>query len=433
MHWRPLVVLGTMMGLFCSALVLRSLAPDRFSPARTMPSTAAAAPTPSPACPSACWNGEACVNSHCVWQKPNDVGHVAPSKDPIVGGPFALPKDVSDAIPLDSDRFAVALLAGIEVRNARTGEVLSLVTDAPQAHRLYRVGPVIYATAPQRIFVIDAATTKLLKTIELGAQVGDVVLGAGGRRALASLPTAHAVAILATEYHAEIDRIQFGDDLVGPMGVDDTGKRALTTTGTIPVAGLRDPAGGAVYAFDPSRLASAQDRVRASMLGNPASLLMTPNGEHSYVALRADDKLVPLEWLPSGAVRRLDPIATCREPEQVELIRKNRRAIVRCNEGRAVQLVDLDKREVLSTIPLNGRATSLALAPDGEQALVALPGDGSGFIALISTATTTPEGAATSLVRMVPVDAEPTRVRLAPDGQSALVLSDRSKVVWVIR
>src|SRR5262249_15413382 len=172
-------------------------------------------------------------------------------------------------------------------------------------------------------------------------------------RALASLPAAHAVAILATEYHAEIDRIQFGDDPVGPMGVDETGKRALTTTGLVPLPGLREPQGGAVYAFDPSRLASAQDRVRSSMLGNPVSVWMTPDGETSYIALGAEDRLVPLEWLPSGAVRRLDPIPTCREPEQVELVRQDRRAVVRCNEGRAIQIVDLQKREVVRTVQLN--------------------------------------------------------------------------------
>src|SRR5262249_1705674 len=152
--------------------------------------------------------------------------------------------------------------------------------------RIHRIGSVIYATAPQRIYVVDAQSTKLLKTIETGAQVGDVAVGAGGRRALASLPSAPSGAILATEDHAEIDRIQFGDAPVGPMGVDDTGKRALTTTGQVPLAGLRDPAGGAVYAFDPSRLASAQDRVRASMLGNPVSVMMLPDGELSYVVLR---------------------------------------------------------------------------------------------------------------------------------------------------
>jgi hypothetical protein len=39
----------------------------------------------------------------------------------------------------------------------------------------------------------------------------------------------------------------------------------------------------------------------------------------------------------------------------------------------------------------------------------------------------------TYAVRMLPVSAEPTRVRIAPDGSMALVLSDRAKVAWVLR
>ena len=39
----------------------------------------------------------------------------------------------------------------------------------------------------------------------------------------------------------------------------------------------------------------------------------------------------------------------------------------------------------------------------------------------------------TFAVRKVSVGAEPTRVRWSPDGSTALVLSDRSKVAWVVR
>lgn len=422
-HWRPVVTLGAVAALLSSGIALRFLAPDRFL---TTHATAKPAAVVVPeACSSSCWNGEACQQSHCVWQKPNNVGHVAASAEPTVGGPFALPKDVSDAIPLDGERFAISLLTGLQLHNARTGGALALATDAPQSRRLYRVGPVVYATAPQRIFVIDAATTRLLKTIELGAQVGELAVGASGRRVLASLPSARAVAVVATEYHAEIDRIQFGDDAVGPIGVDDTGQRALTTTGQIPLAGLREPSGGAAYAFDPSRLASAQDRVRASMVGNPVGVLMAPGGEASWVVLRAEDALVPLEWLPSGAIRQSGRIPTCREPEQIELVRRGRLGVLRCNEGRAVEVFDLQKGELLQHIPFNGRVADLAISPDGEQAIVALPAEGTGFIGLIDLTT--------YAVRMLPVNAEPTRVRLAPDGSMALVLSDRAKVAWVLR
>lgn len=419
MHWRPLVTIGAIASLVCAGVVLRYLAPGRFSTPRAISAPAAVAP----ACSTACWNGEACQLGNCVWQKPNDVAHVSP--DPRLAGPFSLPKDVSDALPLDSDRFAVALLTGTQIHHARTGAVLSLVSDAPQSMSLYRVGEVVYATSPQRIYVIDAASTRLIKIIELGATVGEVTLGASGRRALASLPVAHAVVVLATEYHAEVDRIQFGDDPVGPMGTDDTGKRALTTTGQIPLPGLRDPQGGAVWAFDPSRLASAQDRVRASMLGNPVSVLMTPDGEASYVALRAEDAIVPLEWLPSGAVRQRERITTCREPEQIELVRKDRRAVIRCNEGRAIQIIDLVTKKLIRHVPFNARAVDLAVTPDGDQAVVALPSEGNSAVGLVDLTTFN--------VKLIPLGAEPTRVRLSPDGATALVLSDRAKVAWVIR
>ena len=287
------------------------------------------------------------------------------------------------------------------------------------------MGDVFYATAPQRVYVIDAATTRFLKTIEIGATVGSVALGASGMRALISLPGAHAIAVLTTEFHAEIDRIQFGDDPVGPVGTDDTGTRALTTTGQVPLAGLRDPLGGAVYAFDPSRLASAQDRVRASMLGNPVSVLMTPNGEASFVVVRAQDALVPLDWLPSGAVRQRDRIPTCREPEQIALLRRGRRALVRCNEGRALEVFDLRTSELLKHVPFDARAVDMAITPDEAQAIVVLPGEGSGSVALVDLSTYD--------VLTIPLASEPTHVRLAPDGMTALVWSDRAKVAWVLR
>lgn len=422
LHWRPLVIVTLMALVFGTGIALRNLAPTPFS----MPKAASRASlptTPAPTCAQPCWNGEACQLGQCVWQKPNDVGHIG--GQPLVAGPFNLPKDVSDAIPLDADRFAIALLTGMEVHDARTGAALTLVSDAPQLRALVRVGERLYGTSPQRVYVIDPATTGLLKTIDLGAPVGQVSVGANGRRALLSLPSQHAVAIIATEYDAEIDRIHFGDDAVGPMGVDDTGMRALTTTGLVPLPGLPNVAGGVVYAFDPSRLASQQDRVRTSMEGNPVSVLMTPDGTWSYVALRAENALVPLEWLPSGAVRRSERMPTCREPEQIELVRQGRRALVRCHEGRALEVFDLRKNVVMRRVAFNGRATDLVVSPDGEKALVTLTNDGVGGLALVDLQS--------YAVTVLPLSAEPTRVRLTTDGRMALVLSDRAKVAWVVR
>lgn len=418
LHWRPLVTVGAVTALICTGIALRHLAPDR-----NVPTRAATAQAKVPVCQPSCWNGEACTVGQCVWQKPNDVGHV--SNEPYLSGPFSLPKDVTDALPLDGERFAVALLAGTRIHSTRTGEVLGLLSDTPQSRRFFRVGDVVYATAPQRIYVIDARTTRLLKTIEMGENVTDIGVGASGRRVVASMPGAHSVAVIATEFHAEIERIQFGDDPVGPVGIDDSGKRALITTGAVPLAGLRDPQGGAAYAFDPGRFASAQDRVRTSMLGNPVSVLMTPDGSMSYVVLRAESQIVPLEWQPSGAVRRKDAIKVCREPEQIVLLRRGRRALVRCNEGRALDVIDLAAGKVIEHIPLNARAADMAISPDGEQAVVALPDEAHSAIALVNLQTYD--------VATLPITAEPTRVRLSPDGSTALVLSERAKVAWVLR
>src|SRR5262249_28235919 len=150
--------------LISTGIALRTLAPGRFLPARATTKPAAAAQL---ACSTPCWSGEACQSGRCVWQRPNDVRHVAAAAEPTVSGPFALPKDVSDAPPLDGERFAVALLTGIETHNPRPGGVLGLVSEAPQSRRLFRLGKVVYATAPTRVHVVDADTTRLLKTIEL--------------------------------------------------------------------------------------------------------------------------------------------------------------------------------------------------------------------------------------------------------------------------
>ncbi|MBK8252546.1 MAG: hypothetical protein IPK82_07750 [Polyangiaceae bacterium] len=420
LHWRPLVTVGAVTALICTGVALRYLAPDRHVPTTQKP----AGPTAAPACQPSCWNGEACKEGQCVWQKPNDVKHVG-AKGPTISGPFSLPKDVTDALPLDDERFAVALLTGTRIQSARTGEVQSVLNDTPQSRRLHRVGDTVYATSPQRIYVIDVATTRLLKTIEMGEGVSDIAVGASGRRVLASMPSAHAVAVIATEYHAETERIGFGDDSVGALGIDDSGKRALVATGAIPLPGLPNNPGGAAYAFDPSRFASAQDRVRTSLVGNPVSVLMTPDGAASYVVLRAGDSIVPLEWQPSGAVRRKDAIKTCREPEQIELLRQGRRALVRCNEGRALEVIDLATATTVARIPLNARAVDMVISPDGEQAIVALPDEGRSAVALVDLNTYD--------VSTLPLGAEPTRVRLAPDGDTALILSERAKVAWVIR
>ena len=423
LHWRPILAFSAILSLILAGITLRFLAPGRLKAAEARASSATSPVVPRAACDSACWSGEACQEGVCAWQKPKGVGHV--KSRPSVSGPWELPKDVADAILIDEDRFAVGLLTGVQVRSTKTGAPLELVSEALQTRRLYRVNDAVYAVGPSQISVVDAATTRLLKTVDMNAIIGDVTLGANGRRALVSLPGAHAIAIFSTDLHAEIDRIRFGDDVVGPVGADDTGKRALVTTGGLPLAGLADVQGGAVYAFDPGRLATAQDRVRASMLGNPVAVLMAPDGESSYVVLRAKNALVPLEWLPSGAIRQKKSLETCDQPEQIELVRKGREAIVRCRRGRALEVFDLGAGKLKRHIPLSAQVTDMVVSPDGEEVVVALPGDTDGSIGLVNLSTYE--------VELVPVGAPPSRVRIAPDGQSVLALSDRSKVAWVLR
>jgi hypothetical protein len=419
MHWRPLVAFGAIFGLLFVGVALRFLAPGRFVLEPPVERIAAAPPS----CESACWVGEACQIGKCVWQRPVGVGHVGPK--PSVAGPFELPEDASDALLLDADRFAVGMLAGVRVQSTRTGRVLGLVSEAVQTRRLVRVGDVVYAAGPEHVAVVDAASTKLRKTIDLGAIVGDVSLGAGGRRALVSLPGAHAVAVLSTELHAEIDRIRFGDDPVGVSAVDAAGQRALVVTGQVPVAGLPEPRGGAVYAFDPSRLATEQDRVRASMLGNPVDVMMSPDGSTSFVVLRGGSAVVPLAWEPSGAVRQLAPIPTCDQPEELALAPASRQGVVRCVRGRAVEIFDLETHELLRHVPFHAPVVDMVLTPDGEQLVVALPVGNEGAVGFVDLGTYELE--------LVPLSAPPSRLRLSPDGTAVLVLSDRNKAAWVMR
>lgn len=424
MHWRPLITFSAITALILTGVTLRFLAPGRFY-VEPPPSTAAAAPPPTqqPACAETCWNGEACVDGACSWQRPNDVGHVRAR--PGVAGPFELPQDVTDALLLDEERFAVGLMAGVEVHSTRNGQPLGLVSEAIQTRKLVRAQNAIYAVGPQHIAVLDLPSLRLLKTLELGAIASEVSLGASGRRALVSLPGAHAVAILSTELHVELDRIRFGDDSIGPVGIDDTGRRALTTTGSIPLFGLDAPKeSGAIYAFDPGRLATEQDRVRASLQGNPVSVLMSPDGK-SWVALRQANKLVPLEWQASGAVRQGTPIDTCDQPEQIELVRSGRRALVRCNRGRALDVLDLRDGRLLRRVPFNAPATDLAVTPDGKQAVVALPGSSDGAVAIVDLESFD--------VELVPLTEPPTKVRVSPKGEAVLAISSRSKVAWVVR
>ncbi|MSP25618.1 MAG: hypothetical protein EXR75_10715 [Myxococcales bacterium] len=423
MHWRPLVTMSAVGALIAAGIALRYLAPERFRSPLKLPVPAALEAT----CPEACWLGEACEEGRCLWRPPNDVGHLPVSL--TVAGPFALPADVSDVIALDGERYAASHLLGVQFTSARTGESLSLVNDAPQVQRLFRVGSVVYASAPERIYVIDAATMSVLKSIEVGKPVTDFAIGTGGERVLAALPAARAVAVLATDHHAEVSRFFFGDDPIAAVALDDAGTRALAVNGDVPLLGLR-PAShslkfGAVFSFDPSRLPSAQDRVRTGADGNPAAVLAVPDSRSSFVVLRETDEVLPLGLIDGVTARREKPISTCRQPEQIVLVRSSRRALVRCNAGRAVDVLDLAENRVLRRIELNARVSDLVVSPDGKQALLALPRDGQGSIGILDLDTYE--------LRLQELAGEPHRLRLTPDGRTVAVISDRTKSAWVLR
>lgn len=106
-------------------------------------------------------------------------------------------------------------------------------------------------------------------------------------------------------------------------------------------------------------------------------------------------------------------------------MRRSRRALVRCNAGHAIDVIDLDTHERHQRIALGVRVSDLAISPDGTQAIAALPQGKKGAIAVIDLS----EGTA----RLHSLPAEPHRVRLSPKGTTVLVLSDRSKVAWVLK
>jgi len=422
LHWRPLLTMGGIMGLIMGGITLRYLAPGRLKSVEERPAGKVQA-APAPQCEDACWPGEACQEGACVWQKPKEFKHI--DSAPSVAGPFELPRDFSDALLIDEDRFAIGLLSGIELRSTKTGQHLELVSEALQTTQLARVGDSIYGIGPAHVSVLDGKTMHVDKMIDMGAFIGDVTVAPGGHRAFISLPGAHAISIFSTDFNAEIDRIRFGDDNVGAVCVDDAGTHALTSTGVMPLPGLAEHQGGAVYAFDPSRLGSAQDRIRASMLGNPVAVLSMPTGEKSFALLRARNTITELEWLPSGAVRQTAKLETCDQPEQIELARKSRNAVVRCNRGRALEVLALDKLRVVRMIPLSRPVTDMVLSPDGEQAIVTLSGETDGAIGFVDLTTYEME--------LIPVNAPLSRVRISPSGDAILVVSDRVKAAWVIR
>jgi len=200
------------------------------------------------------------------------------------------------------------------------------VSEAPQVRRLVRVGKVVYATAPSRI---TSSTRPRPGCSRHRARRAGGRGDAGAPAGACSRRCRARTRWRSWRRRTTRDRPhQFGDDAVG-RPAPTTRPAALTPpAGAAP--GRRDR-GGAVYAFDPSRLASAQDRVRASMLGNPVSVLMAPDEAPATSRSRRRRDRAP-RVVAVGAVRQLDRIPPARA-RAIELLRRNRRALVRCNAG----------------------------------------------------------------------------------------------------
>jgi hypothetical protein len=67
----------------------------------------------------------------------------------------------------------------------------------------------------------------------------------------------------------------------------------------------------------------------------------------------------------------------------------------------------------------------MVVTPDGAQAIVALPYDRAGAVGLLDLQSYE--------LSLTELGAEPRRVRITPDGRAAVVVSDRTKVAWVLR
>ena len=90
-----------------------------------------------------------------------------------------------------------------------------------------------------------------------------------------------------------------------------------------------------------------------------------------------------------------------------------------------MDVIDLARRAPLKRIELNARVSDLVVTPDGRQAVLVLPRGGQGAVGLLDLKTYE--------LTLIELGAEGHRVRLSPDGKTAIVISDRNKTAWALR
>ena len=320
------------------------------------------------------------------------------------------------------DRLLVATRAGVEVRDLGTGQLVTLIADAPGVASLVRVGPTVYAAGDRAVFVLDVEHARLLRRVDMRASVGRPAVNADATRVLLPLPAAKGAATIATEYHAEIRRARF-DEGVASVEWSPDGTRALALTGRVATTirrwgwrTYRRPAravGTSVYAFAPISQGSQQEHVRLAVGAQPWSAAFLGN-DRAVVALRGEDALVELAWDASGAVRIGSRRATCSQPEQVEVIPGTTRVAVRCAAGRLVEIRGESEGDV-RRVDLPGPGTAMVVSASGAVLWVAFGEGQSGGVVAIE--------AATGSVRRTDLGAPLAAIALAADGHTLMALS----------
>jgi DNA-binding beta-propeller fold protein YncE len=354
-------------------------------------------------------------------------GHLAAGQ---ISSTIDVPADATDVFPLPGDRIAVARRAALEVLDAKSGAFAFTTAELGGVRSLHAVGSVIYAVLSSRVAVVDPDSLRVIKWIDLRPQPAGIVAADEGNLALAVSPMDQAVAVIDTQRHAEIERFRFDDRLLA-VGIGADGKSAVGAPGD---PRIQRPGEDGVYVFDPSRLANGQPIKRVFVGDGAVGAVVAPGGTHAAVAVRRSSELVRV---PLGAIRpaaggEIPPgspaprgelrVKTCKEPETIALAGQS--ILVGCRGGRALAIHDAATLALRTSLDLGGPVAGLAVAPDGQQALVILRPPASG-VAVIDL---TPAAA-----KRVSIPDEITAIRYERAGALGTAFAARRHRVWVLR
>ena len=354
-------------------------------------------------------------------------GHLAAGQ---ISSTIDVPADATDVFPLPGDRIAVARRAALEVLDAKSGAFAFTTAELGGVRSLHAVGSVIYAVLQSRVAVVDPDSLRVIKWIDLRPSPVGIVAASEENLALAVSPLDQAVAVIDTQRHAEIERFRFDDRLLA-FGIAADGKWAVGAPGD---PRIQRPGEDGVYVFDPSRLANGQPIKRVFVGDGAVGVAVAPGGTHAAVAVRRSSELVrvPLGAIrpaaggesPPGSPAQSDElrVKTCKEPETITLAGQS--ILVGCRGGRALAIHDAATLALRSSLDLGGPVAGIAVAPDGQQALVILRPPASG-VAVIDL---TPAAA-----KRVSIPDEITAIRYERAGALGTAFAARRHRVWVLR